>query len=361
MACTDTAVRPRIAILADDLTGAADSAAPFADRGLAVSVLLSDAIPAGVDVPAVVTDSRWRSEAEATDRVRAAVARLRESRPERLFIKVDSTLRGRIRADVSVALDAWGAGNAVATPAFPAQGRTVRDGSLLLHGAPHVPRVADHFPAGVRVADATSHEDLLRIAREIVDVAAVAVGSGGLARALAEVLLEPPSRRCDRPVRAGGVLLVVGTPHPVTRAQAAALLDAGATSVVLGRSRCPVATALSALEQGRRVLLTRRFDGDIAPDSTAAVTLAEELAGTVRAVVEQAPSVGLVLTGGATALAVATALGATELRLRSEVAEGLPLGELAIGDRRIPVVTKSGGFGGPESLHRAAEALEERT
>jgi uncharacterized protein YgbK (DUF1537 family) len=65
-----------------------------------------------------------------------------------------------------------------------------------------------------------------------------------------------------------------------------------------------------------------------------------------------------VLTGGTTALAVAGALGATELRLHGEVVAGLPLGELVMGPHRVPVVTKSGGFGAPDALDRAAEALE---
>jgi uncharacterized protein YgbK (DUF1537 family) len=78
----------------------------------------------------------------------------------------------------------------------------------------------------------------------------------------------------------------------------------------------------------------------------------------VTAVLGAAPSAGLVLTGGATALAVVRALGAVEFRLTSEVAAGLPKGEMVVGDRRVPVVTKSGGFGAQDALRRAAEALE---
>jgi uncharacterized protein YgbK (DUF1537 family) len=44
--------------------------------------------------------------------------------------------------------------------------------------------------------------------------------------------------------------------------------------------------------------------------------------------------------------------------LLSEVTPGLPQGEMVWGDRPIPVVTKSGGFGAQDALCRAAEALE---
>jgi uncharacterized protein YgbK (DUF1537 family) len=345
---------PRIAILGDDLTGAADAAAPFADRGLTVSVALAaDPPPApDVDVLAVVTDSRWRPAPQAGDAVRAAVVRLRGWDPAMLFVKIDSTLRGRVREDVAVALAEWGATGAVATPAFPAQGRVVRGGSLVVHGRTVVDRVVDRFPPDVRVVDAVSPEDLLGVARDVVGRGAVAVGSGGLARALADVLVVPRPRAPRRPTspRPRGVLLVMGTVHPVTREQGAAVLEGGALPVVVsGAAAPPVAPAAAALAEGRRVLLSCEPDAAVEPDSAAAVALADEIAGTVA---------GLVLTGGATALAVASALGATELRLRREVSEGLPLGELVTGSRRVPVVTKSGGFGDPHALVRAAEALE---
>jgi uncharacterized protein YgbK (DUF1537 family) len=345
-----------LAVVADDLTGAADAAAPFAARGLAVSVALSPADPAGVEVLALLTDNRRRPAAEAAERMRAAVARVRDWAPETLFVKIDSTLRGQVHADVSGALDAWGGAGAVVTPAFPAQGRTVRGGALVVHGETTVVRIEEHFPAGARVVDAETHDDLVALARRILDGGCVAVGSGGLSRALAAVLVDPP-RPALRP-RTGvtGVLVVVGTPHAVTRAQVAALREAGAALVVAGPYAAEAAGA--ALRAGRRVVLTCEVDGEVEPESPAAAALAEKLAAVVSAVLEAVPAVGLVLTGGATALAVATALGATEVRLLAEVAEGLPLGELVMGDRRVPVVTKSGGFGARDALWRAAEALE---
>lgn len=348
------AVRRRLAVVADDLTGAADAAAPFAARGLTVSVALSAALP-DAEVVALSTDNRGRPAAEAAVRTTAAVGRVRDA--ELLFVKIDSTLRGNVRADVDAAMAARGAAAAVATPAFPAQGRVVRGGALLVHGRITVPRVAELFPAGVEVVDAESHDELVALARRILRDAAVAVGSGGLSRALADVLPAPRSRGAvpgsgEEPYRSTarpGVLLVVGTPHPATAAQVAGL-DAEPVRTA--------AAAIEALRTGARAVLTCTPDGPVDPESPAAAALAARLAATAVAVLDAVPGAGLVLTGGATALAVATALGATELRLRGEVAPGLPLGELVAGARRVPVVTKSGGFGAPDALARAAEALE---
>jgi uncharacterized protein YgbK (DUF1537 family) len=359
-----------LAVVADDLTGAADAAAPFAARGLKVSVVLpsSDVLPADAEVLALLTDNRWRPEAEAARRMRAAVLRIRDWGPEMLFVKIDSTLRGRVRADVAVALDAWGGGGAVATPAFPGQGRTVQGGALAVHGETTVERVEDHFPPGVRVADAETDDDLAEIARRIVADGSVAVGSGGLSRALAALREAPPRHRQAR-AGATGVLLVVGTPHAATKAQVTHVLGCGAELVVVGATGPSpagpvidpaVATVAAALRAGRRIVLTCEVTGDVEPDSPQAVALAAKLAQVVTAVLDAAPYAGLVLTGGATALAVAIALGADEVCLLSEVTPGLPQGEMVVGDRRIPVVTKSGGFGAQDALCRAAEALEVR-
>ena len=347
-----------LAVVADDLTGAADAAAPFAVHGLRVSVALSGPPAPDAEVLALLTDNRWRPPDEAAARMRSAVGQVREWDPQMLFVKIDSVLRGQVRADVSGALSAWPASGAVATPAFPAQGRTVRDGVLLVHGRPAVDRVAEHFPDGVRVVDAETHDDLVAVARGIVQSGSLAVGSGGLARALAGVIVDP--RGADRTPPPGpgvqGVLVVAGSPHPVTRDQVAELEAAGAEVVPDGPDA--VAATTKALTGGRRVVLTCRPDDDVAPEGPAAAALAARLARTAVAVVDAVPSVGLVLTGGTTALAVATALGASELRLSAEVAEGLPRGELVARERRVPVVTKSGGFGARDALRRAAQALE---
>ncbi len=285
--------------------------------------------------------------------MRATVERVREWVPDTLFVKIDSTLRGQVHADVAGALDAWGQAKAVATPAFPGQGRVVRGGALVVHGETTVPRVAACFPPGVEVVDAETPDDLLAIAEGIVASDAVAVGSGGLARALAAVLVDPPLPRSRprSPVR--GVLLVVGTPHTTTRAQ---VEQVGGELVVAGPGAA--AAAVAALSAGRRAVLTCEPECEVAPESPEAAALGEQLARVVLEVLDAVPSVGMVLTGGATALAVAAAMGATEYRVLAEVVEGLPLGELVAGDRRVPVVTKSGGFGAQDALRRAAEALE---
>jgi uncharacterized protein YgbK (DUF1537 family) len=66
----------------------------------------------------------------------------------------------------------------------------------------------------------------------------------------------------------------------------------------------------------------------------------------------------LVLTGGDTAVRVSGALGATGIFLEGEIDTGVPVGTL-VGPRPYRVVTKAGGFGGPDALRVAFRTLVE--
>lgn len=358
-------MRRRVAIIADDFTGAADAAAPFADRGAEVSLVFAWPPRPDVEVLALVTDTRWRDERDAAAMVAETVGRARQWGADRLFVKVDSTLRGNVRAEVGAALAAWGTTDCVATPAFPGQGRVVRDGVLYVHDEARPRRVAEHFPPGVLVVDAETEEMLDEIARSVTLRGAVAVGSAGLARSIAGAHYPVTATDGAGQVRrraiakAAGVLVVVGTWHPVSRGQARVLVETGAVPVTAGQpAQAAVGDAARVLQAGGRVVLTTPAIDDIAPDSPAAAAMATELGEAVAAILAAAPTAALVMTGGATAYGIALALGMSEFRLVAEVEAGIAVGELVVSDRRIAAVTKSGGFGTEDALVRAVEILE---
>ncbi|MHB8772703.1 MAG: four-carbon acid sugar kinase family protein [Syntrophales bacterium] len=131
--------RTRIAVIADDLTGAGDTAVQFAKQGLRTIVLLGSRLPSGrSEETVVVMDSRSRSLApeEAYGRVAGIAAQLRDSGFGILFKKIDSTLRGNIGREIDAVMDACGLELAVVAPAFPNNGRSTVAGYLLLRGAP---------------------------------------------------------------------------------------------------------------------------------------------------------------------------------------------------------------------------------
>src|SRR4051794_12801076 len=213
----------RIAVIADDLTGAADTGVQLARAGHRTAVAFS-AEHADLDAVVVDTDSRGLPADEAAARVCAAARQLAGA--PILMKKVDSTLRGPLAAEIGAALEASGRTVAVVAPAFPATGRTTVGGVQLVDGEPvhrtrfardpvHPVREADlvKLLPGARVHDASSEEDLERVVRSVGDPSSVLwVGSGGLAAALAAVY--PGDHAADEPDEqpAGGpVLVVVGS------------------------------------------------------------------------------------------------------------------------------------------------------
>src|ERR687889_1705458 len=87
----------RVAIIADDLTGAADTGVQLARAGYRTAVVFRGApIPSGNDLDAVAvdTDSRSLPAGFAAKRVMEAGHAVREARI--VYKKIDSTLRGPI-------------------------------------------------------------------------------------------------------------------------------------------------------------------------------------------------------------------------------------------------------------------------
>lgn len=127
----------KVAVIADDLTGAADTGVQLVRAGYRTAVAFRGfPVPPADDLDAVAvdTDSRAMSAASAAKLVVEAGHRMRGARV--VFKKVDSTLRGPMAAELSAALEATGREVAVFCPAFPDAGRTVSGGVLLVNGVP---------------------------------------------------------------------------------------------------------------------------------------------------------------------------------------------------------------------------------
>ena len=129
-------------ILADDLTGAADTAARCCAAGLAATIFLTPPHPPlPAAVVAFTSDSRHLSPPEAARRV-VEVAQPLVTIDARWYKKIDSTLRGNIGSELDALLDLLDAPAALVCPAFPAQARGLVNGYLI---APNLPPVGIHL------------------------------------------------------------------------------------------------------------------------------------------------------------------------------------------------------------------------
>jgi len=335
-------------IVADDVTGALDSAAGFAGTGR-VEYVTADAGDGTTDIVTVSTGSRARP-GDAAGPATAAVDR----RFARLFVKVDSTLRGSPAEHVRGALGAWHPGaTAVVCPAAPALGRTVAGGRVLVDGVPAArtdagrdpvaparedrldvlfgaPLAATEDLAGLVgrlpavVVDAVTGDDLAALARALdaLGPRAVPVGAAGLAAALGA--LRPAGPPGPAPAASHPVVLATSV-HPVARAQLAAL---GRDELVVG----PPTLRSPAVSH----------DEALAAAADAAARAAHRIAAGADAVV---------VLGGDGVHALLAALGATGVAVRGTLLPGVPWGVVRGGPAAgLPIVTKAGGFGGPATL-----------
>jgi uncharacterized protein YgbK (DUF1537 family) len=388
------------AIIADDLTGAADTGVQLMRAGYRTAVAFRDApVPPAEDLDAVAldTDSRAMPAGFAAKRVLEAGRTVRGARI--IYKKLDSTLRGPVAAELAAALEATGRDCVIVAPAFPSAGRTTLDGVQLVHGLPvheteakddprtparegHVPTLlAASFssirslsvedlvdPATVRralddtrcvVADAVSDEDLEALVRAVPDPSAILwAGSAGLALALGGAYPGPhATTSLSPPVPARRVLVVVGSLSEVSRGQLRTLADEhGCAAVPVASQSGAVGEALGAarvaLSGGACAALHSKEDRDASGAGSFVRALAEVVSG----LSEEGLVDALVLTGGETAVGVARRLGAVGIRLEGEVEPGIPIGTL-IGPSPYRVVTKAGAFGEPGTLIRAVETL----
>ncbi len=393
-----------IAIIADDLTGAADTGVQLVHAGYRTAVFFraTEILADDLDAVAFDTDTRTMPAGFAAKRVLEVAHLAREVRI--VYKKLDSTLRGNVAAELVAALNAARRERAVVAPAFPAADRTTVGGIQRVHGVPidetemandphtpvteaHVPSLlADAFssvgalgagdladPERVRrtledyecvVADAERNADLEALVRVVPDPARVLwAGSAGLALALGSVYPGPCAGAVGvQRAPAGPVLVVVGSLSGVAREQVRGLVEEyGEVGVPVGGGE-PNAVQ-KAVEAAREALAGGTCAVVHSPEDR--VASSESVLGSLAEVAwrlsEEALFEGIVLTGGATAVGVARRLGDSGIRLEGEVETGVPMGTL-IGPRPYPVVTKAGGFGGPDTLVRAVEALsgEER-
>ncbi len=365
--------RERWLVVADDLTGALDAAGGASAYVGPVPVFLKP--PAQwPDTPVVICDMNTRhlQSAEVTKRVQETLRGAHTRGESRLYIKVDSTLRGPIGATVEAALRAWPSRQALVCPAFPAQSRTVVDGILYVHGIPldqtvfavdvrapvHSARVAEAFvassfpiahlsldlvrqdveavqgilsrSAGIVVADARTDPDLEILAEAGIRAGfSLFVGSAGLLAALMRRAVQTPPQVTAAPHTAGHTVVVVGSRHPATRAQVARLQQHVPAHVVI----------LDAGEWPFR-------PGE---EETVARHLADEAASLCQRV-----EVGkIIAVGGDTARAVATALGIGRLDVQGEIEPGIPWTRAILASgRSIVWISKAGGFGDQDILLR---------
>ena len=390
-------------IVADDLTGAADTAARCFGAGLPAVVYpkpLQHDLAAGA--AAFTSDSRHMQAAQAAQAVAELIAGI-DAPPQAIWYKkIDSTLRGNLGSELDAMLRALADSQsrnvapacAVICPAFPDQGRGLRQGELVLHagGAQNIllparlaeqtarPQVTialadvragaahlgQHMQKSVQegaqflIIDALTNADLATIvtaARQAVRQA-LFCGSAGLAGALARQLWQQhsstSSHAADRTWSAAetATLVVAGSGNPIAQQQIQQLRGKRHVRAIEWQAQ-PASALDPELMVSHSALLmhlppppaSAQLDG---PEARIQADRLGEQAASAWQIVQPRR---VILTGGDTAMAVLSKVGIARLQIIEEVMPGIPL---ALGQdkwgRVVQVILKPGGFGDEQTL-----------
>lgn len=376
-----------ISILADDLTGAADSAARCHNAGLSASVLLKPQ-RSNSTVTALSSDSRWLSPNQAAQSVRDTLANYPAPSNTLWYKKIDSTLRGNLGSELDAMCSELGHQHAIISPAFPAQQRGLEQARLrsptsqtdtdllaLLRAQSHA-RLAHIALTHVRegtdvlaclltqhshqaeflVVDALSENDLesLVLAAKQALPQALLCGSAGLIGALARSLTAEPQGKPTQAIL-GPALIVVGSASAMAQQQIAYLGQIQRIQVEPGARYQTKTNASDLLLHLPPAATTAQLDG---PHARA---LAKQLAqAAYQQFCAQRPAL-LVLVGGDTTAAVLEALQVEHLEIVRELLPGMPLCRANSPHGMLALVLKAGSHGQADSLAQLLVAARRKT
>lgn len=332
-----------------------------------------------------------------------------------IFKKLDSTLRGNVAAELAAMLQAirdfaheGERASIILAPAFPAQGRTTVGGRQMVRGNPledsdiwksearapqsDIPALlaeagltfclidlamvrsglgelrraieTDARKADVLLFDAESDEDLRAIAKASMSIngRAIWAGSAGLASQIPHAAgMSGSSNALTMNFTPGPALFVVGSAASISQEQArvlAAMPEIAVIGVTPGtflNADAASARIIDALRSGRDVLVMPDQSESCRSDAVVSRVLSKILGPCA-----SLPG-ALVATGGETARAILDELGIRRLRVLGEVVAGVPFCAADWWTRQLPVLTKAGGFGSPDTLVSCREFLHRLT
>ncbi|MCX8251646.1 MAG: four-carbon acid sugar kinase family protein [Dehalococcoidia bacterium] len=400
--------RLRIGIYADDLTGALDAAAPFAAVGMSTYVSVFGIVPDDDArthrVLSLNVGTRHADRFPVFDKAARAVQELRATGFRLLVNKIDSTLRGHAGMEARAGLSpepsdprdigktgSWsGPRLALIAPSFPAMGRIVSGGQVLVNGIPlpetevgrdpltpvnssdiaelvelntgirptflslydvradgrlhhRIAELSDRPPV-LAVCDAESDEDMKLIAAAFVDAGGEVIlsGSAGVTNALAEILSDESQGRPEPASNTGGrtapSLIVSGSQRSLTGYQ---LKLASDNRSVEWLQIDPVALLDEDLSRETRdnavsTLVSAMEDGkhaavslcqvDVTGDLDVPTKLVRELGAICYRVARRTRPGAVVIIGGDTAQAALRAVGAAGIVMHGQPFPGIPAG-----------------------------------
>lgn len=340
-----------ILALADDMTGALETGAMFASAGFRTVVSARESGFGDAEALVLDTESRHLSPGEAAARVES-LARA-AGRAEWIYKKTDSTLRGNIAAELAALAQLFPQWRIGYAPAYPAQGRTVKDAVVLVDG---VPVHETEFARDALNPVATSDVRAL-LGPDLPCVIFDGEGDEDVARAAAAMLAEPLMRIAAGPAAFAGALAeLLG--HQLTDAQG------GISAIPTGIRTCLLVNGSRHKASGAQVLHAK-FHGCVSTMEESRWMLAAETARQAAQMLARRRDDAVFVMGGDTAFALVVELGNPPLAPIGEVLAGVAVSRIAAADlpgrgSDLFLISKAGGFGAEDVVCRVRQILEKR-
>ncbi len=338
-----------IAVIADDLTGAAELGGIGLRHGLKTEISTAVPISTTADLLVIAADSRSKQEAAAVEEMTTISHLLLALQPEWIYKKTDSVLRGHVIAEINAHLRAFDLHSALLVPANPSLGRTVRDGKYYLDDQPihksafsidpefpihssdlqdmlrapaHVRKTTEDLPTeGIVVGEVQENADLESWARRILP-GTLAAGAAGFFSALLDALVSKVERPGGpAPVLGSPLFFISGTTYETNRASIRRQAENG------GPVRYMPDTPDDAWEDGVIRLLQQEQKAVIAVDDSrhdlTALQLRKTMATAVTHILRKFLPAELFIEGGATAYAILQQTGWHTFVPEQELAPGV--------------------------------------
>ncbi|MGD9021519.1 MAG: four-carbon acid sugar kinase family protein [Lysobacterales bacterium] len=413
--------------IADDLTGATDLGVNLAAEGMRVLQLIG--APSGdpdtglgetADAVIVALKSRTCEVQTAVSASRAGADWLLESGARRLYFKYCSTFDSRPTGNIGpvtmALMEASDGDLAVVCPASPENGRTVRDGRLLVHGVPLAETHMRHHPltpmtesnvaALMDAQTGPGHSGLVKLetvragadniagaldalraqgrrfavcdAETETDLEGIAAGSGagtlltgaaglgrGFARHLGRTVLAPPTEtKTPLPDLPGHVAILSGScsarsleqvRHAEAR-MAAMRIDVSRIADAPYAERI-LAEAIHKTRAGNLLVYSTAGENERqAPGDAGLGERIETFHARLAAHLKDAGTRKFIVAGGETAGSVVRALGVSSMMIGDLIDPGVPW-TVTTTDPALLLACKSGNFGAVDFFTRAVEMV----
>lgn len=367
----------RIFIVADDLTGACDVAAPFAMCGEKVEVQITSKQPhPSTTVVAINTESRDTPESTSLLKLDATLRRLPFSADTTVLKKVDSLCRGNTFFEIRAISSRFPEHLIFFAPSYPSLGRSVTSGYLHLDSmsgndlniaecldSKHIahsilPECIDSEAKMVHIQSAINNGTRFFLCdastdagmRSIVQAALslnrrlIWIGSGGLAHAIANTCCDKRSTAPCWTPRNETFLLCIGSDHITTKRQIEHAIHYINDIICIEKIKYDTEAFSSHLKNRKPIIWSIDPELNIAAIRDTLIQASNYSRTTV------------LLSGGDTAAKVCNAMEVQSIFIAGELLPGIPWGIISGGKfDGMRIITKSGAFGKADALTRITQ------